>query len=343
MTTLHIYSNRHIGEQVSNIKKGDWIYLENSLSKNRWLLFFKYKNIDESNLDVTYITQDQLFELRGSDMKFDSIVGNPPYQMVTNGNSNPIWHNFVIKSFELLKDGGYLSMVHPAGWRNVSGKFTNVRDLLLSKQLEYLEIHNIENGQKTFGASTRYDWYTMQNVDRYKNTIVKFEDGIIEEIDLRKLPFIPNHSYNRIESLIAKEGDARVDILHSESAYELRKKYVSKKQTDEFKYPLISRVRVGLDFDEYWSSRNDLGHFGISKLVFSVEGATGAYVDIDGVYGLTQFAWAIVDDVENLIQIKKVFDSSVFRELMTATTLKGNVFNYKIIATFRKDFWKEFV
>jgi hypothetical protein len=343
MTTLHIYSNRHIGEQVSNIKKGDWIYLENSLSKNRWLLFFKYKNIDESNLDVTYITQDQLFELRGTDMKFDSIVGNPPYQMVTNGNSNPIWHNFVIKSFELLKDGGYLSMVHPAGWRNVSGKFTDVRELLLSKQLEYLEIHNIEDGQKTFGAKTRYDWYVLQNVDRYKNTIVKFEDGIMEEIDTREILFLPNHSLSKIKSLVAKEGEERVHIVHSESAYEIRKKHIFNQKTDEFRYPVVYTVNSA-DLPTFkYSSTNSNGHFGIPKVILMPATGTGRYIDVEGEYGLTQFVFAIADDPVNLPLIKRALDSKEFQNLMTACSVGLNGYNHKVIGMLRKDFWKEFV
>jgi hypothetical protein len=174
-------------------------------------------------------------------------------------------------------------------------------------------------------------------------TKVKFEDGDIKNIDITTMDFIPNHSYDKLVKLIAKPGEQKVEMI-SNSAYHTQRDYVNKTKTKEFKYPLISRVRVGLDFDEYWSSTNQNGHFDIPKLVFSLEGAaTGVYLDIDGTYGLTQFSWAIVDDVENLTQMKKVFDSSVFRELMTATTLKGDVFNYKIIATFRKEFWKDFL
>jgi hypothetical protein len=47
-------------------------------------------------------------------MKFDVIVGNPPYQ---NGNekggARSLWRRFVSKSFELCKDNGYVSLITP--------------------------------------------------------------------------------------------------------------------------------------------------------------------------------------------------------------------------------------
>jgi hypothetical protein len=278
-------------------------------------------------------------------VKFDVIVGNPPYQKkVGPTKTEPIWDKFVLKSFQLLKEGGYLSMVHPSGWRNVSGRFTGVRDLLLSKQMEYLEIHNEADGIEMFGAKTRYDWYTVQNVDRYKNTTVRFEEGTIEEIDLGELPFIPNHSYDRIKSLIAKEGEERVTVLHSKSAYETRKPYISKTKTQEFKYPVIQSVRMDNSKVLRWSSKKDVGHFGIPKFVFCQVriGSSETFIDINGEYGLTQFACAIVDSPENLVNIKKAYESEEFHNLMLAMATTGFP-PYKHFELFRKDFWKEFV
>ena len=77
MKTLHIYSNRHIKDKVKTIKKGDWIYLGNGFSKKRWQLYFRGNNINEEALNITYITQEEFFELKN--ITFDSIVGNPPY------------------------------------------------------------------------------------------------------------------------------------------------------------------------------------------------------------------------------------------------------------------------
>jgi hypothetical protein len=53
-------------------------------------------------------------ELNSLSMKFDVIVGNPPYQdSSTDCYSKKLWHEFILKSFDLLKDKGYLSLITP--------------------------------------------------------------------------------------------------------------------------------------------------------------------------------------------------------------------------------------
>ena len=51
---------------------------------------------------------------------FDVIMGNPPFNPPkgeTGSSGNNIWPNFVMKSYSLLKDDGYLLFVHPPGWK----------------------------------------------------------------------------------------------------------------------------------------------------------------------------------------------------------------------------------
>ena len=63
MAAFHLYSNRHIKDQVHNIKNRDYIWLENSVSRKRWSLFFKYNSIDESKLNITYVTNEEFLKM----------------------------------------------------------------------------------------------------------------------------------------------------------------------------------------------------------------------------------------------------------------------------------------
>ena len=56
----------------------------------------------------------------GEPVKFHVIMGNPPFNPPkgeTGSSGNNIWPNFVMKSYSLLNEGGYLMLVHPPGWK----------------------------------------------------------------------------------------------------------------------------------------------------------------------------------------------------------------------------------
>ncbi|MHA1469288.1 MAG: Eco57I restriction-modification methylase domain-containing protein, partial [Candidatus Asgardarchaeia archaeon] len=96
--------------------------------------------------------------------QFDVVIGNPPYQRkssVKNKKTQAIWPYFVELSLRCCKENGYTSLIHPSGWRGASAAFEKTGDLLKSKQMKYLEIHDEKDGVKTFDAETRYDWYVL--------------------------------------------------------------------------------------------------------------------------------------------------------------------------------------
>ena len=148
--------------------------------------------------------------------------------------------------------------------------------------------------------------------------------------------------FNKIEKLIAKDGEEKVNILHSYSAYEIRKPYMSKEQTDEFKHPCA--YTIGAKNPNFWySNTNEKGYFSIPKVIWG-NGLSDVIIDIDGRYGLTQFVYAIADEPQNLPLIQKALKSKRFiKDIMGYEKGVGHIYNRKIIATFRKDFWKEFL
>jgi len=319
--------------------------------KNVFLYMYAFDPCDEFALNVfngSYLSEefDRHMDFWGVE-KFDVIVMNPPYQEQKEGNkkSSPLWNKFVIKTVDQLVEGGYLVAVHPAGWRNVDGIFKNVQTTLRNKQLLYLEIHNADDGVKTFGAGTRYDFYCLHNVPNTMFTKIRCQDGTIERADLSKMEFIPNGMYNKIKNLIAKNNDEKVTILYSRSKYGTDYPHMNKEQTEEFKYPCIQNVNMKNELSCIWySNTNSKGDFNIPKVIFGRK-CSGVFLDQNGDYGLAQDCRGIVDETQNLPRIQEALLHEDFIELSKQCDFGGarDTYNYKIITTFRKDFWKEFL
>lgn len=108
-----MYSNRHIRNQIKKVSKGDWIFLENELSKKRWSLYFKTNNINESDLSIHYIAQEEYLNLKN--VRFDAVVGNPPYSLAGNktgkkGRAKNLYPEFYEKAISIAD---YVSMIVP--------------------------------------------------------------------------------------------------------------------------------------------------------------------------------------------------------------------------------------
>lgn len=281
-------------------------------------------------------------------MKFDVIVGNPPYQKEVGPNkTEPIWDTIVERCFVYLKTDGVLSLIHPNGWRNITGRFKKIQKLLLSKQIQYLKMHDVNCGMKTFGVSTSYDYYILKNQPPTEKTHIRFDDGREGFYDISKMNFIPNSNMETINSLISKNGEETVNVLYSSSDYEIRYSYMNKEKTDEFKYPCVYSIVGDNEPTFYYSNKKDKGHFGIPKLILGNGANPKCFIDYTGEFGMTQFAYGIVDDIQNLEKIKRVLESNEFQKINLATkfvSTAGNPLAYpRIISLFRKDFWKEFI
>jgi len=279
--------------------------------------------------------------------KFDIIIGNPPYNASgTKATGNTIWQQFVEVSLNILNKFGYIVFIHPNGWRKPNtkkGKFYGLFDKMAKKNtLIYIEIHDTHDGIKMFKCGTRYDWYILQKKknDGYKTTIIDENNKEIK-INLNNWNWLPNCEFSLINKLI--NGDKKCKILQSMSAYEPRKKWISKEETKIFKYPVVhSTPKSGVRY--VWSSKNNNGFFGVKKVIFGDSGIYNPILDMEGKYGMTQHAMALcIDNNDEGEKIIKALTTEKFQKILNACLWSSYAIEWNIFSDFVKNFYKYFI
>ena len=271
---------------------------------------------------------------------FSAVIGNPPYQNTNNnkGSGNTLWNVFVENALtKWLKKDGLLLYVHPRGWRQIKSK---IGKLMMSKQIIYLNMNSLDKGLEIFKGATDYDYYLLENKNVYKETIINdYKNNEYKYQINNRLDFIPNHSMDDVFKLIDNVDDN--GFINDQSSYEPRKKWMSKLETTEYKYPCVYSINNKNEISKKWSKINDNGHFGIPKFIFS--NGNGICKDIEGIYGLTQWAYAIKCNKDNMNNVEKAFNSDKFRNIIDAINLTSNKYNYNIIKQFKNEFWRDFI
>jgi hypothetical protein len=282
---------------------------------------------------------------------FDIIIGNPPYNSSGNLNSgNTIWQEFVNKSLKnWLNQNGHLCFVHPPGWRKPCDNKSQMKgfyDLMCKKNnMLYLSMHDIADGKKTFKCGTKYDWYVIKNTNVHDITEIKDYNGVMHNIETHTWNWLPNYNFNSVDKMLAKNGDNKLKVIMN-STYHATRDYVEDEETDEFCYPLIHStpakgIRYKYTNDDTKGVVKNTHHFGISKLIFGEAGINHVIEDIDGEYGMTQGAIALVpNNINDFPAIKQVLLSTDFAEILKACSWANFRIDAKLFALMKEDFWK---
>ncbi len=270
------------------------------------------------------------------EFEFDAVIGNPPYNDASGnkGSGHNIWQYFVETAInKWINHTGYLLYIHPSGWRQVNHKILN---LIKENNLIYLEIHNVKDGIKTFGCSTRYDWYLLKKENTNNDTIIKGEDGILYKINTDEWEFIPNMMFDKIKKLLNDKNEDN-NFGYYRSNYGSDKKWISKKITSEFTHPVVYSINKNNELSLVYSNTDRNGIFGKSKFIFS--NGMGYYCDYDGKYAISEWAYCFYTDSKDMSNIINAFNSKIFENIKKAVQITSDTYNKKVFKLFKKDFY----
>ncbi len=163
-----------------------------------------------------------------NNMKFNAIVGNPPYQVMDGGakaSAMPVYQHFV-NIAKMIKPQ-YISMIMPAKWFNGGRGLDDFRNDMLSDQrisnlFDYVDGHECFPGVDIAGGVCYFLWDEKHN-GRCRVT-TQFNSRRVENIRILNSGdvFIRHVEELSILDKIGKEKKHLSDIIHSQKPFGLR-------------------------------------------------------------------------------------------------------------------------
>lgn len=113
---------------------------------------------NKPQLFIDKVTKESYWKKGNNQMKFDAIVGNPPYQMTTNGGvdsgksakqAKPIFNLFVEQAKKVNSE--YISMIIPARWYNGGMGLNSFRENMLNDS-HLIKLYDYYNSKECFST-----------------------------------------------------------------------------------------------------------------------------------------------------------------------------------------------
>lgn len=146
--------------------------------------------IRDSKQNITLLTADEFLDnnIITKFMKFDTILGNPPYSSDGDSDSIKLWTKFTEKSFLLLKDGGLITFItpqqilsHTKATVKAAKPVTRIQQFLENNQFLYYD----ETTDDYFSEGIPICSWSCIKSPKKDLTKIILNDGTIKELDYK--------------------------------------------------------------------------------------------------------------------------------------------------------------
>lgn len=239
-------------------------------------------------------------------MKFDAVIGNPPYQD-EHRSGNPLWPLFVKKGFELIKDAGFVSMITPGRWV-LPGH--NIKEEKIRIWTNYIGTNNtssINLGEcsrhfSAGGGSDYFSYFVTQKAKPSSTTKIKSLDETFN-LDLTTVSWLPYRNCNLIAlGILKKISEKDYGPFDLAWKYDRSHETVKDSSSGEFNVPIF----FGKNTVKYTDHKSDLHDR--PKVLFKL-GRFIPYIDrlyIDDLGGMSYNSAYVanIDENENVSYLK---------------------------------------
>lgn len=257
-------------------------------------------------------------------MKFNVVVGNPPYQGNNDkGTKQPkshnLWSKFADKSAELLDDNGYIAFVTPDSWMS-----PNSQVLKMFKDNSLIWVDTEVGKYFTVGSS-----FTAWIMQKNKNTSTATIDGLA--VDLTKLQYLPRNFSKTfpIHNKVINSSHSKLDILCDTSCHSDHKhKNFSDTKDATYKYETF-HTNAQTKFCKKQSK-----DFLQSKIIWTTSGYFKPFFSA-GNLGTSEVCQYILTDSAEAQHILSYLDSKLYKFIVNTGKWSGFL-NGKVLASLPK-------
>lgn len=153
--------------------------------------------VNKHNLVGQYAKKpyDKFLELDDS-MKFDVVIGNPPYQKEAEHGkkvNDNLWAPLTFKAWSLTKDNGHLAFITPDNWRTPTNDFRTEGKSILKEIIKpYNTIAiNMNEAERHFSVGSTISYFVVNKTINNSNITNVTSLWGKSVIDLNALPTIP--------------------------------------------------------------------------------------------------------------------------------------------------------